>query len=236
MSTVLATKSGKDFGSALAKWRDSIDRTSTEQLLGNTRLDEILKDLHVAVNAFSSLPKESLRFQDGAVFEVERTYFTSPGRHASGIKENIPTPLLAEDDPLDQLEYDFSRERRFAQRTISQSLPPKPSADVRSQIKEQWVGLVIAVSDDSFEARLKRKSSPIEEEAEFPFVGLEGISPKEIREGRVFDWVVGTRNVNGTQTRVSHIYFRRTPVIEAIELTRAWEKGHELLNSVRKGD
>lgn len=163
-------------------------------------------------------------------------YYTSRRREVGKTSQYSALDFLTSKGPDEQTDLNFDAEKRESKRIITRELPVNETAKVKSTIKEQWIGLVISVSPESFTARLKRKTTPIEEEAEFYFDGLEGITREEIIEGSIFDWIVGMRQVNKTEARVSSIYFRRIPLIDPSEIAHSWESGNELLSSITERD
>lgn len=101
-------------------------------------------------------------------------------------------------------------------------------------VLQEWEGYVVAISKDTFTARLTdltRHSLIEEEEAVFPLDDLDDSDRSRICEGAILRWVIGyRRSLGGTKERSSRIVFRNLPLWTKKELNKnrldaiEWEK------------
>ena len=76
---------------------------------------------------------------------------------------------------------------------------------------QEWAGRVIAIADDTFDARLRDLTNGGREVAT---IGLNEISREdraELQVGSLFHWVIGQETVSGTLSNVSRIVFLNSP-------------------------
>lgn len=105
----------------------------------------------------------------------------------------------------------------------------KETVDQEALINE-WAGIVLEVQRDSFIARLvdQTQEGP-DEEAEFPFEEVPVGDRALIVPGAVFYWNIGySDSLSGQRTRASVIRFRRLPVWQSEEFTRAKQEAQQL--------
>lgn len=93
------------------------------------------------------------------------------------------------------------------------TLPYRMSTPTRFDLRQQWEGIVVSVSGDSFTATLKDLTDPsVAEESSELFLEDVGESDRELVElGAVFYWSVGYEDTPRGRERKSIIRFRRLP-------------------------
>ncbi len=109
-----------------------------------------------------------------------------------------------------------------------------PHVEVFQSLQE-WEGVVLAISDSTFTARLVDvfdKDAP-DEEADFLRQDLRSDDFKMLEPGAVFRWVVGyVIKKDGTKRRSSDIVFRRLPQWTQRDISEADEEAISLLEGV----
>jgi hypothetical protein len=101
-------------------------------------------------------------------------------------------------------------------------------------VLQRWEGLVTAVDEASFVARLFDLNTPgIEEEAEF---SIEEVSPEDrelLYPGAAFYWTIGYRDrISGQRSRVSEIRMRRLRTTSRSEHEAAKERARGLEHEI----
>lgn len=120
---------------------------------------------------------------------------------------------------------------------------PKTEFDARATnrpiaVAQQWEGIVSAIGDEDFTARLHDITNPANaaEEADFLIEDLNEYNMPLLKEGAVFRWIIGYRGgKTGTRSRVSQITFRQLPAWTESELAEADLKAHDLVTEIDWG-
>ncbi len=113
------------------------------------------------------------------------------------------------------------------------------SRPIRRQFKklQEWEGYVTNISNNTFHARLFDKASKHDvalEEAEFPLDDLTDDDRKLLKEGAVFNWLIGYQRFdNGGLQRVSQIIFRRIPAWTKRDFREANEYAETIENALK---
>lgn len=98
---------------------------------------------------------------------------------------------------------------------------------------QTWEGVVTSVSDDSFKAQLRDKTSP-GTAPEVVELDLEDVarSDRDLAvDGAIFYWTIGyIDSAGGQRIRSSALRFRRLPAWSAGELEEARKRAHETAN------
>ncbi|GMU60013.1 MAG: hypothetical protein AMXMBFR34_17760 [Myxococcaceae bacterium] len=108
--------------------------------------------------------------------------------------------------------------------------PYRVSSPTRFDLRQQWEGIVAAVSGDTFTATLKDLTDPaVTEESAELFLEDVGESDRNLVEpGAVFYWSVGYEDTPRGRERKSIIRFRRLPGWSRQQLNSVKEKTAEL--------
>ena len=110
-------------------------------------------------------------------------------------------------------------------------LPVKPRTRqfVSFHPLQEWEGTVTEVDGDTFTARLTDLTAGkrvAEEEADFLIDDLTDDDRQLLVPGAIFRWAVGyQRSSGGSKKRVSHIVFRRLPMLTDKDVAEAKEEG-----------
>lgn len=118
---------------------------------------------------------------------------------------------------------------RHARDLLLALIPPPRAVQARFVTDQEWEGVVLARTGQTFVARLRDLRNQAEdEEVE---IYLDEIAEDDIHlvvAGAVFYWSIGHRTRPGGRERVSRIRFRRLPVWTAQELDTAAAEAAEL--------
>lgn len=96
---------------------------------------------------------------------------------------------------------------------------------------QSWEGVVLAVDDDVFTARIADMANKTpDEEVEIPIAELSPFDIELLEPGAIFYWSIGYRQrlPQGTRERVSRIRFRRLPAWSRSDLRRARGRAEDL--------
>jgi len=102
-------------------------------------------------------------------------------------------------------------------------------------VVQQWEGVVSAISDEEFTARLHDITDPTNpaEEGDFLIEDLNESSRSLLKKGAVFRWITGYKGgKTSTRFRVSQITFRQLPAWTASELAEADSKANDLVAGI----
>lgn len=116
-------------------------------------------------------------------------------------------------------------------------VPPIAAPGYRTQLLQQWEGVVTKVAAGEFEAMLHDltdRSRP----RELATFSLDEVAPGDVRfvtEGSVFYWSIGYEERAGSKRRVSDIRFRRLPAWTASELRAVEREADDLFRFLRDG-
>jgi hypothetical protein len=99
---------------------------------------------------------------------------------------------------------------------------------------QQWEGVVDAINDGTFFARLvDRTAEGPDEQAEFDLAEVPAGDRELIAPGAVFYWSVGYRtSATGTRSRASVISFRRLPAWTEAEKRQAKERARQIARAL----
>lgn len=139
----------------------------------------------------------------------------------------------------------------FPTRGVQRITPPKTRPVARPETRHgkrglraayQWEGIVDAITDDGFRARLipyedgKPNRAKVEY-TDFYFDDLANESDRDlVAPGAVFYWTIGkARNRAGTVTNSSLLRFRRIPSPSSYQKRRAARLAAEILNDADEG-
>jgi hypothetical protein len=174
--------------------------------------------------------RESADIGDGSN-EIEKNASTDS---TAGPNPGNPVGTPADDDiglrSDDETEDSMNGEDVPHQFEIA-SMPERPRREETHQAFRQWEGVVEAVNDGEFEARLTALDSP---SADDEFVTLETARVAQddrslIEPGAVFYWNIGeTHTVDGQLRNYSEIRFRRLPKRTSGDMQRAAEEASDL--------
>lgn len=109
-------------------------------------------------------------------------------------------------------------------------MPARPRVDYHFQTLQQWEGVVVERTDDSFTARLRSLGASMPEKR--VTVPLEELSNADVplaQSGAVFYWTIGYRiELHGQKSLSSVIKFRRLPAWTQREIARIQESAARL--------
>lgn len=110
----------------------------------------------------------------------------------------------------------------------------------RVRTRQEWIGRVETVGDETFQATLRDamgRGEPVEEEAE---LWLEQVSPADlsrVRPGAIFYWTIGYRDEpHGQRLSVSSLHFRRRLPLSDEERSAASEAAADMSAWLRAED
>jgi hypothetical protein len=111
--------------------------------------------------------------------------------------------------------------------------PPAPVETPRGALipLQKWEGVVLAVREDTFVARIVDQAGEHpDEEIELPKDELSPFEEDLLEQGAVFYWTIGYRQrlPRGQRERVSLIRLRRLPAWSRAELASARDRAEEL--------
>ncbi len=108
-------------------------------------------------------------------------------------------------------------------------IKPRTRQFVSFHPMQEWEGTVTEVDGDTFTARLTdltADKSVAEEEADFLVDDITDDDRQLLVPGAIFRWAVGyQRSSGGSKKRVSHIVFRRLPMLTEKDAAEAKEEG-----------
>jgi hypothetical protein len=165
---------------------------------GSTAIDYMLSEERSST--LESIPKE---------------YQVSSGYQLSDRPTESSDLLSKMNDSVEQ--YNISRQK-------DQVVHLKPVTFVKSRFIElqRWEGIVIEVSEDSFNGRLINLSqNDHDSEAEFSFNEVHDEDKSFIMPGSIFYWTIGYKEDRGQRIRASMIRFRRLPAWQREEIEAA---------------
>lgn len=98
------------------------------------------------------------------------------------------------------------------------------------QLLQQWVGSVVGVHGEEFEAELRDVTEPsnADEVATFDVADVGPGERELLVPGAIFYWTLGYRTRSGSRERVSRIMFRRSPKWVARDVAAARQNGASL--------
>jgi hypothetical protein len=148
-----------------------------------------------------------------------------PIPHAGQVIENLtaPPPNIELAPTVTGSAQQAWRHAPVSQIRVIESTTAK---EERFHALQQWEGVVDAVSDGTFLARLvDRTADGPDEEAEFDFAEIPSGDRELVSPGAVFYWSVGYgTSASGTRSRASIISFRRLPAWTEVEKRQAKER------------
>lgn len=126
---------------------------------------------------------------------------------------------------------------------VESASPPAPRMAPRVRFEQdkftslqKWEGVVIKVDRDTFWARLLDLTGGAlgEEEAEFPLEEVPAADADLLREGAIFYWNIGYRDLNssGQRIRASEVRFKRTAPPTPAERVSAKRRAAHLVDSL----
>lgn len=119
------------------------------------------------------------------------------------------------------------RDAAFVQ--LPMPIKPRTRQFVSFHPLQEWEGTVTDVEGDTFTARLTDLTagkSVAEEEADFLVDDITDDDRQLLLPGAIFRWAVGyQRSSGGSKKRVSHIVFRRLPMLTEKDAAEAKEEG-----------
>ena len=175
-----------------------------------------------------------------------------PGSIAESLPENLKlsVPKATESDlPISQsLQPDTTAEKQATRREVGEAIarrqvlpfPARRMIRHDTFVAEQmWDGVVIGVGKDTFEAKLRDKSSGSKyaEIGEFPIDDIQEDELSLLKEGAVFSLSIGYRITEGRQrSRETALLFRRLPVWSEKTVSDARKKAAEVVKELKKSD
>jgi hypothetical protein len=99
---------------------------------------------------------------------------------------------------------------------------------------QDWIGYVIKIGGDGFEAKLIDKNQPgTYENASFDFKEISNEDKELIKIGAIFYWSVGYADINGQITKISLVRFKRSIEFSESEFDGIMDRADELSKKIR---
>lgn len=178
--------------------------------------------------------------REGILGQIENLLKDKSERARALSRSDYQLPILkhsykTDDRPEVQIESDspMNRQNIYDEWIVDLhkiNLDTKPLDDFFS--KQKYEGVVLEVRDETFIARLRNLTdqSP-DEEAEFIIEDLSKDDLPLLKDGAVFYWNMGYRDLVGGQRIACHmINFRRLPAWTSREIKKAGEKAESFFN------
>lgn len=144
------------------------------------------------------------------------------------VQEDAPRDLHVDVEATTEMARDPQR-KTFSRLIILPSSSKKP----RYLQEKEWLGMVTAVDEVGFTARLKDYRRGPDLETSFLFEEIPQEDLDLVQLGSEFYWSLGYRiEPNGQRLRYSLVHFRRLPKWTAQKLTEARQRARDVLRSL----